>query len=197
MMEDECGLEELYGTPSMVVPQTAMPDKSAPANLLKQDYGACLWDTVLIEGQPMTAWLAREVTGDVLHLPDRADALWKIVSFGMERPGGRRVMPIIVLIYFIPLQRIYETWFNFYGVDGEIVREALSFLQFQPILPLLFLDRVPEPVRKFGFSNSLATNLKGIYGMCSAVAPWTDEDFDAVKEAIQNKLSPEDLMALK
>lgn len=195
-MEAECGLEELYGTPSTVVPQTLPIEPQAWQRLVKMEYGACMWDTVMIEGIPMVAWLVREAARDVQHLPDKVDALWKVVAIGMD-VMGYRVMPIITLIHFLPLDVIYETWFNFYGVDGPIVQEALGMLQFQLMLPLLFLDHGPVPVRKFGFTNNMTTNLKGIYGMISSVPAWTDEAFDTAKIRIEERYTSEDLLAMK
>ena len=64
-MEAECGLEELYGTPSTVVPQTLPTEPQAWQRLVKMEYGAWvgLWTFIgmfalLLLGVPIWISLA-------------------------------------------------------------------------------------------------------------------------------------------
>lgn len=194
----DCGIEELYGAHRVVrvTPQTVPTEEYSWQSLQRQPYGLCLWDIVLVNDVRTVVFMAREPRAQMLRVQDKPDAIWKGLSFGYEIEG-RKVMPLVVMILFVPLQTIYEVYFNFYGETGEHVQEALRLLGKQPNNYLFFHDRGAEPVRKFGFPNSLDQFFRGHYGMISAVPAWSDDDFNEAKRRLMDQYSGEQMWGLQ
>lgn len=201
-MEDEllpdCGIEELYarGRPPLSLPQTVPESQYAWQYLEQLPYGVAMWDAALIDSTRNIVFMAREARADVEPLTESPKALWRVMSLGMEI-DDHKVIPVLVLIYFIPLQTIYEVWFNFYGEGKESVQEAFTLLGQQPNLYLFFHDRGPEPVRKFGFVNELAYFFRGQYGVLKAMPEWSDEDFNKAKSLLMDQYTGEQLWRMK
>lgn len=197
-MDDEglqdCGIEELYARAPLFVPQTT-PEFTWQF-LQQQPYGLAVWDIALVEGVRTLVFMAREPGADLVSLPKRLDAHWKAISLGIEIQG-HRVMPIIVMIHFVPLQTIYEVWFNFYGEAGEAVQEAFRLLAQQEDIYLFFHDRGEEPVRKIGFTNNLKAFFRGTYGMLKAMPEWSDADFDEAKRQLMEQYTCDQLWRTK
>jgi hypothetical protein len=203
-MEDDelqdCGIEELYGSrgrPPLSVPQIVPEEEQYSWQFLEQlPYGMSMWDIASVEGKQTVVFMAREPRADVEPLPKTPKALWRAMSLGVEI-DGHKVMPVIVMIYFVPLQTIYEIWFNFYGEAQESVQEAFTLLGQQPNLYLFFHDRGSEPVRKFGFRNDIAYFFKGHYGVLKAVPEWSDADFNEAKRRLMDRYTGEQLWRLE
>lgn len=199
-MEEEldCGIEELYGHRVVrMVPDIGQTEYDFSWQFLQlQPYGLAVWDMALIDGVRTVIFMAREPKADMLQIQDKPDAIWKALSFGMDI-NGRKVMPVVVMILFVPLQTIYEVYFNFYGETGEAVQEAFQLLGKQPNNYLFFHDKGPEPVRKFGFANNLDEFFRGHYGMIKAVPAWSDADFNEAKRRLMNQYSGEEMWRLQ
>lgn len=185
------------GRVAQTVPQT-MPggEEYAWQNLERQPYGLAIWDIPLVEGELTVVFMAREPRAQLLKLPQRTNANWKALSVGTEI-RGRRVLPVIVMIHFIPLATIYEVWFNFYGETGWYVQEAFTLLGQQPNNYLFFHDRGPEPVRKIGFPNTMDSFFRGHYGMIKAMPEWSDEDFNEAKRQLMEEYTGDQLWRMK
>jgi hypothetical protein len=193
----DCGIEELYGHRLMRVAPQIFPRKEYMwQSLQREPYGTAVWETVLIEGDKTVIVMAREAKADLAGLPYKADAVWKGLSFVVE-VNGHNVMPVVVMVLFVPLQTIYEVWFNFYGELGEEVQEAFRLLGEQPNLYIFFHDKGPEAVRKFGFGNSLAQFFHGHYGMISAAPAWNDNDFNEAKRRVMSAYTGEEMFSLQ
>jgi|GEM_PF-1965743 len=164
--------------------------------LLGRPYGTSVWDIMLVNGQPFVTFMAREETSVVKKLPDPLDVYWKAISMGMV-VNNRKVMPVIVMADVLPLDSMYEVWFNFYGEAQDIVQEAFALLAQQSHLFLFFLDKTPEPVRKIAFPNSIAHFFRGHQGMLKALPPWNDDDYDEAKRRIMRDYSPDQLWSLR
>jgi hypothetical protein len=198
MMEElDCGLEELYlGPPvaAMTVPQTIGGGYSWQA-LEQLPYGFAIYETALVNNVRTVVFMARESRADIEAISGRMNAYWKAISLGMDIKGTR-VMPVVVMIYFIPLETIYEVWFNFYGVEGQLVQESFQLLGQQDTIYLMFHDRGPEPIRKIGFNNNLASFFHGHYGMLKAMPAWSDDDFMEAKRRLMEQYSGEGLWGI-
>ena len=180
-------------------PPLALPQVSSEYSwhfLQNQPYGLSMWDIALINGVSTVVFMARERKAELLKLPLHPDAMWKALSFGMEI-NGHKVMPVVVMIFFVPLQTIYEVYFNFYGETGEQVREAFRLLGKQTTNYLIFHDRGEEPIRKFGFDNSMDEFFRGHYGMINALPEWSDADFNEAKRQLMAKYTGDQLWKLK
>ncbi len=164
--------------------------------LRKQPYGTALWDLVLLNGHRFVVFLAREPRREVERLPEPVDVFWKHVSIGMEIKG-RRVMPVVVLADVIPLQTVYEVWFNFYGAGAELAQEAFDLLGHQSHIFLFFLDDGPEPIRKLAFPNPVGHFFRGHFGMLRAMPAWSDADFNEAKRQIMAKHTVQDMLELE
>lgn len=198
---EDCGIEELYsnysrGRPSQILPQTMPKDQYSWQYLEQLPYGMSMWDTALVNGESTVVFMAREPRAGLLQLQEHPDAIWKALSFAMEI-NGRKVMPVVVMIFFVPFQTIYEIYFNFYGETGKYVQEAFRLLGKQPVNYLFFHDRGPEPVRKFGFFNNLDQFFRGHYGMIKAMPEWSDADFNEAKRRLMEQYSGEQLWRMK
>jgi len=196
---EDCGIEELYparGRVPLVFPQTVPKDEYSWKYLQKLPYGLALWDIALVNGESTVVFMAREPRAQLLQLPQHPQAIWKGLSLGAE-VNGRRVMPVVVMIHFIPLETIYEIWFNFYGETAEYVQEAFRLLGQQPNNYLFFHDRGPEPVRKTGFPNTLDTFFHGHYGMIKVMPEWSDEEFNEAKRQLMDKYSGRQLWSME
>lgn len=196
MEEPECGLGELYGATPVALPQTIKGPQWSWEFLQSRSYGEAVWDTMLADHEPVVVFMARETQADIAALPQPAPAIWKLTSLG-TRIGGRKVMPIVVLINFFPFNTIYEVWFNFYGEGAKETQEAFLILAKQPLLLLFFYDRGPEPLRKLGFENELSFFFSGQYKMLKALPPWTDDDFNEAKRRLMDTYTTDDLWSMK
>jgi len=161
--------------------------------LIRQPYGAMVWDIVLIHGHKYVAFMAREPRWEVQRLPDPVDVHWRGLSLGIEFKGGRRVMAMVLLAHVLPLGSRYEIWFNFYGEGQVETQEAIYMLSHQSHLFLFFIDDGPVPARTLTFPNSVDYFFRGHYGMLQAMPEWTDDDFNRAKAHLQRKYSVMDL----
>lgn len=196
---EDCGIEELYsrGRPPATLPQTVGRDEYSWQLLQKQPYGLAIWDLALVEGVSTVVFLAREPRKEVLQFQQKPDAIWKALSFAFDDINGHRVMPVVIMIFFIPLQTIYEIYFNFYGETGKYVQEAFRLLGQQTTNYLFFHDRGPEPVRKIGFDNNLIDFFHGHYGMMKAMPEWSDADFEEAKRRLMTQYTGQQLWGMK
>lgn len=175
------------------VPQT---EKYSWQHLIEHPYGMAMWDVAMINGVEQVVYMAREPRKDVEALPDRVDVHWKATSMGMEI-GETRVLPVVVMCYFIPLQTIYEVWFNFYGDNWLFRQHAIELLGKQEKLLILFLDQGPKPVRTIGFFNDMAYFFRGHYKMLKEMPAWTDHDFDEAKRRLMERYTADDIWRMK
>ena len=161
--------------------------------LERQPYGSTIWDIAGLPGESTVVFMIREPIADIERLPQSVDVMWKTGAIGMT-VGGRRVMPVVILIDFYPLQSLYELWFNFYGEAGPYIQEAFLLLAKQDERYILFHDRGPIPVGGRRFSNDdMKVTFRGLYSYCKALPPWSDDDFDYAKALIQRERSVKEL----
>jgi len=199
---EDCGIEELYGQhkprPAGIetLPMAVPEDMYSWQYLETLPYGLCIWDIARFNGATGVVFMVRESTADIQDLPRSPDAYWKLVSLGTTI-DGRRVMPVVALINFLPLHSIYEVWFNFYGEAGKETQGAFQLLAQQSHLMLFFHDRGPEPLAKFAFPNNLAHFFRGHYGMIKAIPEWSDSDFNEAKRRLIHQYSVADLWRLE
>jgi hypothetical protein len=194
---EDCGIEELYEHRVVRLPQVVPQTSEYSWQFLeRQPYGLAIWDIALIDGVSTVVFMARERKAELIRVQQNPDAIWKALSFGMD-VNGHRVMPVLVMILFVPLQTIYEIYFNFYGETGEEVQKAFKLLGSQKNNYLFFHDRGVEPVRKFGFPNSLDQFFRGHYGMIKAVTEWSDDDFNEAKRRLMDQYTGDQLWGME
>lgn len=161
-------------------------------HLVRRPYGSTMWDIANIDGNDVVIFMIKERAADIEPLPQGVDVHWKAGGIGMH-VAGWKVMPVVVMMDFAPLQSIYETWFNFYGESGDIVREAFTALGRQDRLYVLFFDTGPNPVRGFGFTNHIGHLFRGMHGICRALTPWDDNLFNLAKHKLQSERGVQEL----
>jgi len=155
-------------------------------HLVRRPYGSAMWDIANMDGNDVVVFMVREKRADVEPLPQQVGVHWRSGGIGMM-VQGQRVMPVVVMMNFIPLESIYEMWFNFYGEAGSTVQEAFTLLGRQDRLYALFFDTGPELVRGFGFNNNVGHFFRGHYGICKALPPWDDNLFNLAKHQLQSE----------
>lgn len=160
--------------------------------LVEQEYGRALWGMAKMNGEEVVAILAHETTDDVLGLPEDCKAPWRAGSFRLKLAGQhQKVVPVVLMAKFEPLETFYEVWFNVYADKEWPEREAFTALSKQTFLPLLFFDRGPSPVREFYYVNTLRRFFSSQYHLLRLLPPWTDNDFKRAKEQIEEQYSSE------
>jgi len=147
--------------------------------LEQQPYSVGLWDVATIDKERRIVFMAREPREDVEPLPKKVIAHWKAGLL-----PHKKVLVLVVMCHFIPLNAIYEFWFNY--IHDE-VKEAVDLLSRQGLLYLNFHEVGPTPVRTFAFHNGMRFDFVLLGKKLKEVAPWMDAEFEEAKAAIQAK----------